>query len=66
MNREVAVCINAGLEASALKLMSENGVVKLCEDLMKILKFREPEHKEIINRTLNVLAKVAKVDESLD
>jgi hypothetical protein len=66
VSREVAVCINAGLEVSALKLFSENGVVKMIEDLLKILKFKEPEHKEIINRTMNVLAKVAKVDQSLE
>ena len=38
VSRELAVCVNAGLEISALKYFSDNGVVGMCESLIKVLK----------------------------
>jgi hypothetical protein len=62
VTKELAVCINAGLEMSALKFYSEHKVVQICETLLKELKFSKADHKELIARTMNVLAKVTKVD----
>lgn len=66
VSRELAVCINAGLEVTALKYFCDNGVVEMCESLIKALKIKEPEHKEVISRTMNVIAKVTKVEASCE
>jgi hypothetical protein len=37
--RELAVCINCGLESVALKYFSDNGIVALLETIVKAIKF---------------------------
>lgn len=41
--RELAVCINCALEATALKFLTERGIISLCEALIKKLKFKEDD-----------------------
>lgn len=62
VSRELAVCVNAGLEISAMQLLCQKGLVPLLEQLLKQLKFKDPSHKELINRGMNVLAKATKVE----
>lgn len=62
VTKELAVCINAGLDANALKFFSEHKIVSICDTLLKECKFSKADHKEIIARTMNVLAKVTKVE----
>jgi hypothetical protein len=41
ITKELAVCINCSLEASALKFLSERNIVTLCETVLKVTKFKE-------------------------
>lgn len=62
--RELAVCINCGMESVALKFFSDRGIVALCETLVKALKFQTDDQKLLLSRVMNILAKVCKVEES--
>lgn len=41
ITKELAVCINCSLEASALKFLSERNIVTLCETVLKVTKYKE-------------------------
>ena len=62
--RELAVCINCGLESVALKYFSDNGIVALLETIVKAIKFQTDEQKLLLSRVMNLLAKVCKVEDS--
>lgn len=64
ITKEMAVVINCSLEPVALNYISQNNVVPMVETVLKVCKIGE--HRELISRCVNILAKVAKVEPSLD
>lgn len=64
ITKEMAVVINCSLEPVALAYIAQQQVVQLAETVLKVCKIGE--HRELIGRCMNILAKVAKVEKSLD
>ena len=64
ITKEMAVVINCSLEPVALNYIAQNQAVQLAETVLKACKIGE--HRELIGRCVNILAKVAKVELSLD
>lgn len=60
--KEMAVCINCSLEPIAVKFFTEKGIVAICESVLKVTKFSEQGHRELMNRSMNIIAKVSKVE----
>lgn len=60
--KETAVMINCCLEPVALKYLAEQGVVTVCESTIKLCKWSDDTHKTLIGRIMNIVAKVAKVE----
>ena len=52
------------MEAVALKYVSDNSIVSSCESLIKLCKWADDSHKVLVNRCMNIIAKVAKIEKS--
>ena len=63
--KELAVCINCGLEATALQFFSDRDIVATLEALLKQTNFSSGEEAQLLYaRCMNLIAKVAKVEKS--